>query len=616
MVVTVPDTFQLIVSYLGLNQLKLIFHSIVNTSEVFVVIPSEAVEASGGNFIPAKTQLSTIPDTTVPLLVSWNLKINEEIVTMTFTEPMSEVVSLEQTFITNSTEPPFIIKYNLTNSSTSLDGDALVVTIKLTAETISALNSDTFTATSYNDTILVLGTFSFSDINTNPIAIETPLQVATFTGDSLPSVESFQVDLSSGSITITFSEPMQISSFQPSGLSLLNTESVAINLTNEDVPSVGFSDLNQVVKITLSYQSLNQLKLNAELPLGIFMAVDSSTAQDMSGNAVQNISSNNPLPVSVVSEDEISPLLVSITTGTPPNYSLTFVFNEYIQFYSFDQNSFSVIFVSPSTGSNAYNSFNGVETTSMLDAITYKFSRNYSAGDFGILYQIAFYSGKIYINISSDLVRDLNENTLLPPLEPVILESNTSDPDSPSLDSFTLNLAISILQLNFSEPIFVLNPVHRITLVNSDTSATNSYALNDSSYAELERTNGQSIDITLAPLDVVSLLAMNDLATEVTNTYITISMDFGIDFSGNSLINTEALQALCVNVCNSTNEGSGDGDVHCVDEVDTKWKLQWNKTNTEMTASQNCPPGFTGTCKHLMNKIIMFCYRTCYSEML
>ena len=67
--------------------------------------------------------------------------------------------------------------------------------------------------------------------------------------------------------------------------------------------------------------------------------------------------------------------------------------------------------------------------------------------------------------------------------------------------------------------------------------------------------------------------------------------------------NIDPLQAHSVNV-NTSNEGSGDTDeyaLQCLNEVDSKWKLQWNNTNSETIAHQNCPPGFTGICIEYLN---------------
>ena len=544
---TPESAVQMMLLEFDLVRLKLMFHSTFNTSNVFVVIPSDGVQTMSGNFIPAKLQLNAIlPDNTPPEIQSWSLNINEEIATFTFNEPMSEVVGLEQILITNLTNPPFAVAYNLAGSNVSLHGEtSTFFTIALSTGTILALSSDAFTATQSTNTFLLLRAFSFIDISSNSLGnATTAIAVTNFTGDTqAPFVESFQVDLFSGSITITFSEPIQTSSFQPSGISLLDAQSNSLSLTSEDVAS--FSNLNQVVEITLSYETLNQLKLQdaqAATP-GIFMSIDATTAEDTAGNPVQSIRDADPLQAALIFPDNNAPLLVGITAATPPSYSLTFAFNEYVNSSTFDETSLSVTFISPSTGSDLYNSFSGGSVeSSVQDVITYTFSSSDSAGDFGILYQIAFYSGNMSIDVGFSLVSDL-AGTALSQTEPVILEANASDPISPSLISFTLDLTTSELQLNFSEPLFVLNPLNSITIVNSDTSPSNSYSLGDSSYAGLERTSGQSITITLDSSDVSSLLAESDLATEVANTYITISMNFGVDFSGNSLTNTDALQA-------------------------------------------------------------------------
>ena len=533
------------------NTLKLQFGSSINFTTWQVEIAAGTAQ-TGSGISNGDTLLSLNgfnPDITSPMILTYTLDMNTGTITLMFDEPIDPLTyNLGVVYITNTSSAPFLSNYSLSDGIVTQNSDLLSFVIFIANETVLSLKADEYIASTNSSSYLYLQPESFTDLSNNLIAdTGSALAPNVFTQDSVPPfLSSFQISLDFATIDLTFSEPIRKSSFNPSFISLTgNNQGNTVTLTGQLMTT--FSSFQTIVSLEMTTQQVNDLKLvifNANSS-DLYLFMTSGTCSDTSNNNVKPIASNDPLIAASVSPDMRHPSLVSYAPNQrpPQNYSMSFTFSEYVDPGSFDISSLTLVLISAVTGSNIFNTFRGgLVTMNDYLTLTYHFSSEDLTGSFPVLFQIAYYSGNMTITFGSEFVTDLRGNIIISPLAPVLFTSIENDPIAPNLQAFSLDLAQGTLQLNFSENVLMLLSSNGLVLTNS-VGLNNFYTLNSSSYAGLVGMTGISFLINLEQSDINALLTDNNIATGSDNTFLSISQNFAIDFSGNFLDNTTPVQA-------------------------------------------------------------------------
>ena len=549
----VAPTDNVIINLLPQDQvtLKRQFGSSINFTTWQIDLAAGTAQTEGG-ISNNDTLLSLngfIPDVTSPVILTYTLDMNTGTITLTFDEPIDpHTYNLGAVYITNTSSAPFLSNYSLGDGIVTQNSDLLSFVIFIANETVLNLKVDEYIANTNSSSYLYLQPESFTDLSNNLIADTGSAIVPNiFTQDSVPPfLSSFQISLDFATIDLMFSEPILKSSFNPSFISLIgNNQGNTVTLTGQLMTTYSVSQT--IVSLEMTTQQVNDLKLvifNANSS-DLYLFMTSNACSDTSNNNVKPIASNDPLIAASVSPDTHHPSLVSYAPNEhpPQNYSMSFTFSEYVDPDSFHISSLTLVLISAVTGSNTFNTFRGgLVTMNDYLTLTYHFSSEDLAGQFPVLFQIAYYSGNMTITFGSEFVTDLRGNIIISPPEPVLFTSNENDPIAPNLQAFSLDLAQGTLQLNFSENVLMLLSSNGLILTSS-VGLNNLYTLNSSSYAGLVGMTGISFLINLDQSDINALLTDNTIATGSDNTFLSISQDFAIDFSGNFLNNTTPVQA-------------------------------------------------------------------------
>ena len=535
------DTIQLTMDDVDINRIKVnqgLATSLSNT--YLVLIESFAVDLYSNPFVPAQgvQPTSLIPDSTGPDIDTFELDLSMDMVTLVFSEPVTNVnagdIDFSQVFISGSSQSSQQ-QYALTGSVLlSVTELSTRVSASLPTTVVNMIKADLNVCTSSSNCYIFVGQGSVRDISGNAIqASTTGFQSGVFTPDSIgPSLFSFELDLNQGILSLTYSEPLDTSSFNPNGILISGDtfdSGTAVPLSDASINST--MNLNTVLVLDLGFTSLNSLK--ALYPTGGFTLTSLSTSvTDTAGNNAISIDSTTPLSPTVINTDITPPTVLTFTPGTPTERRLVFVFDEYVNSTTWDATQMSIV-LSTSLGDNTYNSFTGtVIASGTSDTLVYSFTTAEFTTSFSNQYSDAYNDGSISVSALAGLVSDFNRNDLSaisPPLR------FTNDRTRPTLISYTLDLNMDTLDMVFSEAVSIISVAGRARLQNSATNPITIYDFVQNGTIQAASASS-SIRLSLGGLDLNNIKANTSIATSVQDTYLVLQDNFARDISGNLLI--------------------------------------------------------------------------------
>ena len=550
------DSFIITVS-LGdsdLNRIKQIRPLATRMSNTYLTVRASLVDDLAGIDLTAITDGKALKvsrftrDTQDPVLEKWVLDMDESQLILTFSEVI-DIMKIDVTEInlqpTQSTSDPF----SLTGYDQLIPADAdHILAIQLSTTDANAIKFDTSLGTSQYNSYLSLSSSAATDMNSNDviaIGISNAMQAADYISDmSSPIIESFDLDLDLGMLTLFFDETVNASVFNVSGLTFVNKVSrytAAYTLTS----STHSTENSNEIEISLSKTDLDSITSLTSLATGpgsTFLAATKYTVRDMRQNQLLEISSLSAMSVNIYTEDSTNPILISFSLDVSTG-ELSLVFTESVLATSLmpaeitlqsSENGGTPLSLSGSSlvSTQAGTSVTLVLSEEVLNAL--KLDTN-----LGIIPENTF------ISLTSSAVTD-------PALNPVTPTSAHEaayvgkDTVPPTLRSFSLDLEQRTLSLTFDEPILVgsfsfvgvalqdhgSNPTQSVGLTSFSSSSTTS--------------NGLEFIIDLSDTDFNALTATFPLATMETNTFITLLPGTVKDMQENSIEGIPSDDALIV----------------------------------------------------------------------
>ena len=526
-------------------------------------------------------------DVTGPLLRSFTLNLTSEKLVLTF----DETVDTSTISITNITllselendgsgiplnilsgsgsgEPMSdeyrIHSYTLMDFISITDIDGPIVIINLTDDDLHNIKLMTNLASNPNNTYLQLLEQAFLDNALEPnynqkITLKVVKEDYGF-DKVAPKLNSFSVDMNKGIIALSFDEPVDRSTLNTTGLILLGNDTTysmkqVQRLTGGESSSI--SGLEIILQI--AENDFNDLKENTRIFSSIetsFLAVDPFFIKDMAGNPIEAIIDGDALQASDYQNDTIMPELtgfsLDMNTGT---FNLTF--SETVNVASLDLQQLTFqrfgsvandFYKHTLTGGKLLSTMNDTEILiQLLDRDLNELKTR----------MIGRSNTSVYITFPSSTILDMNHRMVKPQLNgksPFPVDRYLADITTPRLLNYTLNLTSGAIELTFSESVYLQTPLDptQLTFQDSFRRTTDKQGLryfvlseesNSSSPNEAEITINLSLD------DLNALKERRTLATQINNTFLTITNDFISDTFGNPIDNIgskSGLQALYV----------------------------------------------------------------------
>ena len=192
-----------------------------------------------------------------------------------------------------------------------------IITLELTDPDLNNIKELYYLATSSADTYLSYPLSFIHDMNYNwivPSPTENAKIVNTYISDTInPVLINFTLDINAEIMTFTFSESVNVDSFDVARIVLQSEGDVAT--TSTSLSGGSLSTLNDtVIQLVLSLSDVNNIKRTEFLATNdsnIFLS-QTDLVQDMAGNAVVSIPINNAKEPSFFQEDTVNPVLVKI----------------------------------------------------------------------------------------------------------------------------------------------------------------------------------------------------------------------------------------------------------------------------------------------------------------
>ena len=471
-----------------------------------------------------------IPDSTGPVLVAYDIDLNSGELILTFDEPIS-VTNLNTSgiqLLDNVTNTLFRLMYN-----TMATTDFNILNLQLALNDINQLKR----FPNPNITLLALSNGSVGTENgifNEEVPLTMALTPTVVQLDNIrPELDMFFLNRSNGTLNLFFSEVVDTTTVVLTEFTLQNSFSdptinyaltggiVTRHSTNIAALTVELNspDLNEIYRLEFCRNSSE-----------CYASYTSYLVSDTSGNSVVERNSNNGLNASMISPDALNPQLEALEIFNLNDGSVTLRFSETVRISSLQFTGVvlqSTLSSPPSSVTLTSGTTTGSDGTTILVYLTQgdldaiKVDNSLCTGFFNC-----------FINIPSTLIMDMAGN----PVEARIVQTIdfVNDMTGPSLSSFDFNLENGMITLGFDEAVVPSTlRINAITLQNA-VSGISSYTLTGGNTITDQRQS--ALQFELFPLDLNEIKFRRDLATNDSNTYITITDRLVEDTAGISNI--------------------------------------------------------------------------------
>ena len=486
----------------------------------------------------AKQAKAFTSDLTKPELLSFDLDMNNRTLTMTFSETV-EASTLDPTAITvqsraNGTAPS-TLSHILIEGSGSKE-DSTVLTLYLTSKDVNSLNRIRGLASSRWNTYLRVTRALVKDMNNNEVVAILEAdgeRVSVFTEDKIsPHFLSFNLDLNSGKVRLTFDEVIDGRTFQSNELTILSEKltnfTTSYKLTSQSQSS---QEDDTIIEVTLSAGDLNEIKRRRELAIDkntTYISIRSQAAKDMNGNNVNEIAPTAAERVANFTRDTTKPLLIDVVLDMNTGL-LELRFDEVVDanlttsriIIQNRNTSFSSSLPLATSWTNSNDSTVLVIVLSADDLNSVKLDRT-----------LAVRANTSFVRLEGKAVADMSGNLNDAMRNGLQVSDYAEDETRPRLLSYEMDANSGNLFLTFDEAVDSASLkawtlTFRSAMGSNDSNS--SYRL--SSASGTSSPNGVLITLNISESDFNEIKKRKDLATEVNNTYISVSADFIFDMA-------------------------------------------------------------------------------------
>lgn len=484
-----------------------------------------------------------VPDSTPPSLDHFDLDLNSNVLTLVFTKTVNAstlqiggITLQSYSAVNNAT-----VSYTLTNGIfTSINSPVIQIQLStfdsnlLRLLPILAKNASTAYISVANGTVYDMVNLPLVGVNSS-----SAQKVNNFTTDtSSPSLVQFSINLSQETLTLNFSETVQITSFDATQFTLFY-QNISYTLT-------GGAILNQTntpnVTLTLSNTDLNAMKFLYPLATSqntTYIAVTALGVTDVFANPLVPVTS---LLASDFVADMVPPRILSfgldMNSGT-----LALTFSETV-----NSSSLSAVGITLQPSANATVGLFALTNTSFTPSPNGTIVQlNLSSLDLNALKQLTYLAlsmKTVFLSLAAGTVLDMSGNPVvgIPTSSALPVSTYVYDTTMPQLVSYVLDRNTGTLTLTFSETVNATSvSVTGLSLQSSSTSNLDYVALTGGAVSNV---SSPVILVTLLPTDLNLIKSHTSLATTVNNTYITATSQVVSDMFSNPLTPISTTNAL------------------------------------------------------------------------
>ena len=373
--------------------------------------PSQAIE----NTLQCAKNFT--PDAVPPQIDTFAVFLNQSQLIINFNEPV-EISSLNLTLLllqntTNSSQFPSE-SVSLTGGNTT-QTSILQIVVTITNDDLNEIKKMLNLLRNRDSSFISIPNDFAVDLNDNPIKTINPnnaLQAAVFyDDDGRPILEAFDLDMDSSILTLSYSETVDISTIDLTGIGfqLMSTVNLSMSNLHYQLTSgmiISPSD-TPVVVVLLNNSDLNELKSRR---IGrtdsVWITMEMTTVRDIVGLPVQVVNQANSIRVSRRTTDTSPPQLLSFRIDMDAS-TITLSFNETVESSTLQATGITITAHPNTTSGNLSYTLSSKSTTSSLNLA--QIVVNIDNDDLNILKQrteIATSRDDTYIFLTSSTIND------------------------------------------------------------------------------------------------------------------------------------------------------------------------------------------------------------------
>ena len=477
-----------------------------------------------------------------PLLTGFDLDMNIGTLVLSFSREVSLQWINGNITVTNRDSNPNTV-YTFMNLFMQTSMFRTVHDITISPSDVFSLQSIPQLATNPSNTYLQAQPEAAIDQANLPLNNTMPIRVSRFVPDTTrPTVTAFDLDLDAGLMSLSFSEPVKLNTFNITSVGLVNMiNGEPLYLVNATALSGGIQMtvdyfLDQNILIDIKRQELCYTMTNC------YSILLSNATEDAVGNNVVQITASMPLAIHRLTFDVTPPYLIAFSQFDLDAGTFTLLFNEPVNSSSADTSAvqFGDAYLMPThtiSLTSAFTSPDHTEITFTLTVTDLNMIKNNS--------YICTEVSNCWIRLPRFFILDIHTNPFYIPgsvtsyHQPLVF---TGDTTPPVLTSFVADANHGELTLVFNEVVIVqtLNPSD-ITILNSPAG---NVQLQLSETSVVRSNNLTSIVAGLTGTDLNILKSTDNLFTNTSNTFLSLAFTTQLsDVSGNVISTVVAIQA-------------------------------------------------------------------------
>ncbi|KAL5489584.1 hypothetical protein EMCRGX_G018694 [Ephydatia muelleri] len=516
-------------------------------------------DVAGNGLLPVIAQaFSYTRDSASPQLTNYTLDMNTGLLLLTFSNVMNNkmVNPSSITFSGVDTGTDLVNLYTLTGGSVTDTTSSYETHIQLTSTDLNQLKKRPALAKSISTTYLSTAATLINNVAGQPvlsIIISRGQIVSTYIPDTTPpSLLQFSYDENAGTITLFFNETVNVSSFDPTFVTLQSGSSsgVSYRLTG-GYPSIVNYDVQ--LALVMSTADLNTLKTYSQLYRNVsyaYLFINDGAILDMSYNKLLGISNYMAINVATFTFDKTPPYLSNFTFDRNSGQLLLTV-SETVSSSSIDPASFVIqgAMSVPMVNMALYQPL--TSTSTLLPNIGIYQTIQLSTSDLNAIKTkigLATSLTTTYLSFTSSAIKDLRSNnaTAVSQLNAIQAVGFLPDTTPPTLLTFSLLYGPNQIVLTFSETVNCssLQPTF-FTLVGGRTvPQLQNFTLTGAS--AISQGYSDVVNVSLLIADVNGIKAIGTLGTTFFNTYMVFSAIAVNDTSRNPIASIDVPTAVQV----------------------------------------------------------------------
>ena len=542
------------INLFDLNRIKQVRLTATRLEDTYITIMASVVDDAFGVDCIAITDGKGIqasefsPDVTDPRLDSFTLDVNQGLLILTFSETV-DIFTFNISEVSLQSQEDSFVTYQLHTADNIFPSDAdYRFSLSLSPEDLNYIKRNANLGTSTSNTYLSLTSSAVVDMNTNRVVginRSNALQASSVVPDiTSPTLESFNIDMNSGVLTLNFSETVNATSIDLSKISLVNrNRRFTSNYTLQQ--SAASTDDSTVIKIDIGKSDLDSIKSINDLATSVddtFIVASVSAIVDMNGNLLVEVHEDTALQVNEYTNDITRPQLVNFTLNLTSEV-LRLSFSETVRSSSLDPTQ--IIIQSTADSIDLSRMLTGgipspADTTFLDISLTPDDLNNLK------LYpNLATSTSNSYISFTANAIRDMAGNMVV-----AVLANNAEmaadffeDRVSPMLSSFDLDLQDHTLSLTFDETVDTSSfRIFSVTLQERQSSPTQTVGLTSGS--STTSPDGTEVVINLSVDDFNAITATFPLASTEENTFVALATSAVMDTNGNPSVEIPSSNAI------------------------------------------------------------------------